>query len=327
MTSNRPLGIAVWGLGSHARRKLVPALGHCCRARLAGVVSRNQVVAAEVAAAAGCIAWPDADAMLADPAVDVVYLSTPTGLHHEHGARALAAGKHLWCEKSLTDSAERSRALVDAARSTGRSLYETFMYRDHPQFERLAGMVAAGELGAIRSLSCRFGIPHQPPGDFRYSAALGGGGLLDMGCYGVDISLALLGAPLDVVASGRRRPAGFEVDIDGWALLRAGSGARALIEWGYGASYRNELLVWGESQSVFADRIFSKPPDLETSLVVADATGTPRAEPIPAANAFTRMIDRLADCLDDSDARESHLRQIEHQSAVMSAIAAGPIDH
>ena len=105
----RELGVAIWGLGPHALRNLVPAVRETSGLALRGVCSRNAEVVARAAAGVGCAGWTDPAVMLADPAVEAVYLSTPIGLHADQGRAVLAAGKHLWCEKPLAANANEWR--------------------------------------------------------------------------------------------------------------------------------------------------------------------------------------------------------------------------
>lgn len=309
----------MWGLGGHAVHKIVPALVACNATALVGVCSRRAEVADEVAARVGCRTWSDPEAMLADRDVDVVYIATATGTHDAQVARALALGKHVWCEKSLTDVPARSLALVAQARRGGLALCEAFMFLHHPQFRRVHAL--AGELGGVVSVTSRFGIPHQDRSGFRYSHKLGGGALLDVGCYPLRAALALLG-DVEVVAAGRSGGAGFEVDLDGWAVLAAAGGARAVLEWGYGVGYRNELSVWGRTGSLDAARIFSKPAQLVASIDVADATGTRRREELAPADPFVVMFDALEATVRDGDARVREWTAAEAQARLLAQVLA-----
>jgi predicted dehydrogenase len=315
--------VAVWGLGGHALRRVLPALTRCRRTTLRGIATRNLAIGRATAEQYGCLAWDSPDAMLSDPDVDAVYVATPTGVHHEHGTRVLEAGKHLFCEKSLTDSLDRSLALLSSARARQLALCEAFMYRHHPQFRRAAEIIAGRDFGPVLSLTSRFGIPHQDRSGFRYSRALGGGALLDLGCYPINLALALLGGPLEVTAcSAPRSVESFEVDIDGHAVLTTPSGAQAHLEWGYGRAYRNELFVWGANQSLYADRIFSKPTDFEATLIVSDLHGHSRRESVPAAESFVAMLEAFADATEDAGVRQREWAAAEAQARQLAAIAA-----
>jgi dTDP-3,4-didehydro-2,6-dideoxy-alpha-D-glucose 3-reductase len=325
MTSNvklpdAPLGVAVWGVGPHARRHILPAIKACEATRLVGITTRSEAVGREVSTALDCHYWGNPDDMLADPSVDAVYVATPTGLHHEHGMRVLEADRHLWCEKSLATGPEGASALVAAGRVRGLAVFEAFMYRHHPQFERLVAFLADGQTGRVLSLNCRFGLPPLDNPGFRDTRALGGSALLDVGCYPISIALALLGPELDVAHASHLTPPTQDIDWSGHALLRSPHDGTAFLEWGYDRAYRNDLTVWCEHASFDVDRIFSKPRDLPTTIVQRDRTGRAHRVEVPAADAFATMLARFAAWSTDEVQREMQMVIAEGQARLIQAI-------
>lgn len=320
MRSDTPVRVAVWGVGAHTTKRILPALTACSAVELAGVTSRRADVAAAAAAQHGGRVWTEPAAMLADPAVDAVYVATPTGVHAGHIAAALAAGKHVWCEKSLTRDPADAVRLVAQARAAGLALCEGFMFRHHPHHARVAELLPA--IGPIASLSARFGIPHLDPSNFRYAAAQGGGALLDVGCYPLAAALALLEGPLEVVAADLIAGPGYEVDTEGWAVVRAAGGARAHLEWGYGLGYRNELSLWGHAGSLETQRFFSKLPDHAPVIDVLDRSGARRSEVAAAVDAFVPMFTAFAATAVDGTARRREWADVEAQARLMAAVLA-----
>lgn len=287
------VGVGLWGLGNHARRNILPAFRRSSWAALKGVTTLELGVMAAVAEEEGITAYPDPEEMLGASDIQVVYLAVPTGLHHELGKRILTAGKHLWCEKPLAASHEERAELLSLGEESGLGVLECTMFQDHPQFERIRSIVAGGELGAVRSITSRFGFPHLSSSDFRYQPALGGGALLDAGFYPLSAARLLLNGPLRVLGSRLVTEPPFQVDTRGAALLAAPDGANAFLEWGFGMAYRNELEVWGEDGSLFAGRVFSKPPTLGTNVRIMRQSGEVLEEEIPPADHFARMLDRF----------------------------------
>lgn len=139
--------------------------------------------------------------MLADPAVDAVYNPLPNGLHGRWTLAALAAGKHVLCEKPFTANAEEARTVADAAAATDRVVMEAFHYRYHPLAARMAEIVGSGELGALRSVEASFCFPLPRFADIRYRFDLAGGALMDAGCYAVHMVRLLGGGEPEVVAA------------------------------------------------------------------------------------------------------------------------------
>jgi dTDP-3,4-didehydro-2,6-dideoxy-alpha-D-glucose 3-reductase len=289
------LGLGIWTLGNHARRNLVPAALEAPSWALRGVTSRDPEACEAVSAETGARAFPNADAMLADGMIDAVLIASPNGLHFEQARRALLAGKHVFVEKSLAGSLAEAELLLAMAEERGLVLAECFMYAFHPQFEALADLLSSGALGPIRTVSARFGFPHLAASDIRYSRDLQGGALLDAGAYCISALRALLGGNASVSWARLERSPAFEVDIGGSAALTTEDLA-GLADWGFGRAYRNEIELWTERATVRASRAFSKPPTLETEIVIVHQENNRReVRAIPAANHFVRMLECFAE--------------------------------
>ena len=139
--------------------------------------------------------------LLADPDVDAVYISLPNSMHVDWSVRALEAGKHVLCEKPLARSVEPVERAFDAADAAGRVLAEAFMWRHHPQAQRLVELLPrVGELRVVRAqFSFALGSL-DPASNIRLSAELEGGALMDVGCYCVSAARLVAGEPVAVTA-------------------------------------------------------------------------------------------------------------------------------
>jgi len=318
-----PARVAVWGLGHHAVANILPAVAATEGLELYGVCSRSAEVVADCLRAWACRGWREPGEMLQDPAVDAVYVATPIGLHAAHGRLVLGAGKHLWCEKPLTAALDDTLGLVGEAQRRNASLCEGFMYLYHPQFERLRGYLSDGTLGAIRSLTCRFGIPQLERPGFRDDPALGGGALLDVGCYPVSAIHALFpGEDVRVACAAVEARSGAGVDTDGQALVVLSGGARAYLEWRTGCAYRNEIDLWGENGSVSTQRIFSKPADYVPQFHRRDARGAQTTEDGRPGNHFVHMLRAFRGTIDDPAAAEDERLRIVRRAQTMHMIRA-----
>ena len=163
------------------------------------------------------------DALVDDPGVDAVYVSTPHPMHAEWAIRCAEAGKHVLCEKPMTLNEADTMAVVEAARRNDVFLMEAFMYRCHPQTERLAGLLRSGVIGDVKLVRATFGfrLPHDPE-ERHLANGLGGGGILDVGCYTVSMSRLVAATALGVeVAEPREMHAvghvGAETRVDEYA--------------------------------------------------------------------------------------------------------------
>lgn len=313
-------GVAVWGVGSHARRNAIPALARCPDLRLVGLMTRAKHVLEEQAARFGCEAWSSPEAMLGSPDVQAVYLATPTGLHHEHGLQVLRSGRHLWCEKALTDSLKGSAELVATSEERDLALCEAFMYMHHPQFQRIREWIEDGAIGKLRSITARFGFPHLDPANVRYVQELGGGALLDVGVYPLSVALAISEEAPRGVHAYLDRDERFSVDTAGSALLRFPSGVHALLDWGYGRAYRNEFEVWGEGGTIFAERAFSKPSDLSPPLKLRRQDGEVLEEGIEPTDHFVKMFSAFAATLNDAALRTEYRARALRQARLVSSV-------
>jgi xylose dehydrogenase (NAD/NADP) len=150
------------------------------------------------------------DALLADPSVDAVYISLPNELHHEWSLRAIAAGKHVLCEKPYSRSADEVQTAFAAAEAAGVVLAEALMWRHHPQALRLAALAGGGSIGDLRMVRAAFSFPLSDPRDARLLEGRAGGGVMDVGCYCISAARMLAGEPLGVTAEQVSAPSGVD---------------------------------------------------------------------------------------------------------------------
>jgi predicted dehydrogenase len=123
------------------------------------------------------------------PEVDAVYNALPNSMHHEWTLAALAAGKHVLCEKPLASDARQAREMFDAAERAGRVLVEAFMYRSHPQTLAALDAVRSGAIGELKLIRTSFCYrTRRIESNIRFDPKLAGGGLMDIGCYCIDFS-------------------------------------------------------------------------------------------------------------------------------------------
>lgn len=222
---SEPLRWGILGTGVIAG-KFAAQLPQSARGELAAVGSRAAESARRFAHPFGGTAHAGYEALLADPAVEAVYVSTPNALHKEWTIRALEAGKHVLCEKPVAASAAEAEAMFEAAGRAGCLLVEAFMYRCHPAVQKLIRMVHQGAVGELKLIRTHFtSLRAYSPGDTRFDPQLAGGSLMDLGCYCVNFARALAGCePTAVHAAGHLHPSGVDhyvagtLDFDGHVL-------------------------------------------------------------------------------------------------------------
>ena len=193
-----------WGLLSTARinERLIPAIRASRRNTLLAVASRNKERAQAYAKLWNIpYAYGTYEQMLADPAINVVYLSLPNHLHTEWAIKCAEAGKHVLCEKPIAITTEEVAQMAQAAQQHGVIIQEAAMMRFHPQTRYLRELVAKGTIGEIRLIRGVFAFTLENPGDIRLDTDMGGGSLWDLGSYCVSFARTVLQAePVEVSA-------------------------------------------------------------------------------------------------------------------------------
>lgn len=188
-----------WGVLSTARigtEKVIPAmqLGEYCT--VTAIASRQLEKAQAAARRLGIEkTYGSYEELLADPDIDAVYLPLPNHLHVPWAIKALKAGKHVLCEKPIGLNAAEAQELLEASRKFPRlKVMEAFMYRHHPQWQWAKKRVSEGKIGELRTIQFFFSYYNSDPNNIRNKADIGGGGLMDIGCYCISLSRFIFGA-------------------------------------------------------------------------------------------------------------------------------------
>jgi predicted dehydrogenase len=236
-------------------------------------------------------AYGSYEQVLADPAVAAVYVALPNHLHRPWTLAALAAGKHVLCEKPLAVSAAEAQEMFAAAERAGRLLVEAFMYRCHPQTRAVLDQVRAGSIGKLRLIRTSFCFRiAKPEGNVRFDPAMAGGSLMDVGCYCINFSRLLAGAePSAMHAVGHLHPGGVD-DYAAGTLVFPGGELLASFTCGMTVHASNTAWVCGD-QGYLEIPVPWKPPVQKASFTLARCTppridGAAAATPAPPRQSF-----------------------------------------
>jgi predicted dehydrogenase len=291
-----------WGILSTADiavRKVIPGIRRAARCEVTAIASRDGELAR---AAADRLGIPSAhgsyESLLADPALDAVYIPLPNHLHAEWTIAALRAGKHVLCEKPLAMTAGDAQRMVEVARATGLHLMEAFMYRHHPTWVAVRDYIESGRIGAMTAVQSWFSYFNDDPANIRNIVDYGGGALFDIGCYSVNLSRMLFGGePRRVQASLRRDPAS-GVDVLTSGILDFDGGIATFT-----CSTRSEsdqrVDIYGTTGRISIEIPFNIPPDRPTRLFLT-AGGDPPVAPatevveFPTADPYAVEFERFA---------------------------------
>ncbi len=307
-----------WGLLSTARinRALIGPINESPRSRLLAVGSRDAANAQQYAAK-----WhiPRAhgsyEALLADPEVDVVYISLPNSLHAEWTVKALEAGKHVLCEKPLAVSVDEVDAVIQAARRSGRVAAEAFMYRHHPQTIKVKEIVDSRQLGSVQLVRGAFTFQINSEEDIRLQGSLAGGGVWDLGCYPISFTRYIFGAEPEEVFGWQVAGAG-GVDESFCGQMRFPGGKMAYFDCGFRLPFRMEMEIVGSEGILHVPMAFK--PGLQAAFILRRGDAEERIE-TAAQELYRGEVEDMADAvLLGKPPRLS----LEHSRANVAAISA-----
>jgi predicted dehydrogenase len=294
-----------WGILGTARiavNKVIPALQKSSLGTVAAIASRDGAKARAVAAQLGIARAHDSyEALLADPGIDAVYIPLPNHLHVPWSLRALAAGKHVLCEKPIALNAREAAELAEAARRFPRlKIMEAFMYRFHPQWLRARAIVASGGIGELRALHSHFSYWNVDPNNVRNQAAIGGGGMMDIGCYCLSFARWIFGAEPGRVLGVADLDPGFGTDRLASGLLDFGRGTASFTCSTQLVPYQRAQ-IFGTEGRLEIEIPCNAPPDQPTRLWHQRAGGAAEEITFPICDQYTLQADAFARAvLDDT---------------------------
>ena len=293
-----------WGIMSTAKiglEKVIPAMqkGDLCDIR--AIASRDPARAREAGQRLGIPRTYGAyEELLADAEIEAVYIPLPNHLHVEWSIKALAAGKHVLCEKPLGLTAATGRELLAAAEDHPHlKIMEGFMYRHHPQWQRTRLLVDRGKIGELRAIQSFFAYYNVAPGNIRNRADAGGGGLMDIRCYPISLARFLFDAePLRVCCVMELDPV-FKTDRQVSGIMVFGAGT-ATFTCGTQLAPFQRVNILGTDGRIEVEIPFNAPPDQPCRLWFQSGTQI-EAIQLPVCDQYTIQADLFSKAvLDDA---------------------------
>ena len=294
-----------WGILSTAKigvKAVIPAIQQSNNGVVAAIASRDPMRAQETAKALGIArAFGSYDAMLESSDIDAVYIPLPNNLHREWTIRAAERGKHILCEKPFALNAAQVDEMIAAAKQHRVLLMEAFMYRFHPQFAKLKSLIAAGAIGQVQTIRSAFCFLRNRPDDIRIKKETGGGALMDVGCYCVNMARLVTDAEPLQVQAGVVMHENKEVDDTFAAVMRFPGDVIAVFDCSFRTDYREWLQVQGTEGRLDVSRPI-KPMNQPAEIILrrgekADATFESTTYTAPAANHYQLMVEHFADAV------------------------------
>ena len=271
---------------------VLPAIAKSNNGSVVAIASRDPQKARKAAEAyPGAKVADSYEGLLADPNVDAVYIPLVNSLHKEWTLRALAAEKHVLCEKPLAMNAVEAGEMAVAAESSGKHLMEAFMYWFHPRTRRFVE-----GLRDPMYVQASFGFTMSRKDDYRAHAELGGGSLLDVGCYVVSVSRLVLGEPSNVYARSRMVDG---VDRTTSALLQFDGGKTASVFASFESPEVQELTVVARDGVQRLEQPFSSREEADSYQLMVESFGEsvlydrPVAIPLRESIANMKVLDAI----------------------------------
>jgi predicted dehydrogenase len=328
----KKLGWALVGLGSLSINQIMPAFAKCEKSKLVAFVSGHRDKADKLAArygveAANIYNYENFDTIRNNPAIDIVYVVLPNGMHAEYTARALAAGKHVLCEKPMANSPAECEQMIAAATKAARKLMIAYRLRYEPYNNALIKVARDQEFGRTRVVLADAGFPIGDPTQWRLNKKLSGGGsLMDIGIYALNASRYLTGEePVELNAmidTTPNDPRFREVEENVLFQLRFPSGVIANCTSSYGAPFNRFRVVgtngWAELE-----------PALSYSGLRMRAGAGSRVEERlhPVVDHFGAEMDHMSDSVTNDKTPltpgEEGLKDMRIISAIYQAAAGG----
>ncbi len=312
-----------WGVLSTAnigRKKVIPAIQASERGEVAAVASRSEANARAFADELGIPnAYGSYEALLRDPNIDAIYNPLPNHLHVPLSIQALEAGKHVLCEKPISLDTEDLQALKKAAKAhPQQKLMEAFMYRFHPQWLQVKEWLERRDLGQVRTYNAFFAYNNRDEENIRNLPDIGGGGLMDIGCYGISSARHVYNSePVRVVGSVQPL-AGYDVDCLSSAIMEFPDGTATFT-----VTTKTEATQWaeihGEKGMIRLEKPFNPEPGDENRVTLV-LKGEKQVFSFPEADQYQLMVDAFARSVQEQTPVPTPLWDAEANMRIIDAL-------
>lgn len=286
-----------------ARDAIMPGIRKSRNGKLAATASRDPADAKRRYGEEDGVRIMGYEELLADPAIDAIYIPLPNSLHAEWAVKAAEAGKPVLCEKPLGLNAAETTRIADAFARAGVPLMESFMYRFHPQHRRVREIIDSGVIGEVLEVRSHLSnnmMSPPDPNNVRMVPELGGGVLLDMGCYVVSSSRMIMQAEPLSIRGWQKVDARFGVDVADGAVLEFPGGRMAVVSCSFETTGLGHYSVIGRHGMIEVPRglvlgLGNFVP--EALIITVDKNGKREEELLPAVDHYQLIIEAFADAI------------------------------
>jgi predicted dehydrogenase len=314
----------VLGVASIATRKVIPAMQRGERSTIAAIASRELGKAQAAAQSMGIPkAYGSYEEMLNDPEIEAIYNPLPNHMHVPWSVKAAEAGKHVLCEKPVSMDAAEAKILLDARNRTGVKIGEAFMVRTHPQWLRTRELIREGRIGELRAIDTHFSYFNTDPQNPRNIHEWGGGALLDIGCYPINLSRFVLGEePTRVMGLVERDPV-FQTDRVTSGIMDFPT-CQSVFVCSTQMNYSQRMIFTGTKVRLQVEIPFNAPIDRPCRLLIDDGRdlfgGGASVETIPTCDQYTVQGDAFSRAIRENGEVPVPLEDAIRNMAVIDAI-------
>lgn len=306
----------VLGAAKIAREKVIPGMLKGRHTEIAAIASRDLGKAREAAQKLGIPqTYGSYEELLADRSIEAIYIPLPNHMHVPWSIRCAEAGKHVLCEKPIGLTTAEARTLIAVRDKSRVKIGEAFMVRCHPQWLRVHELVRAGRIGELRVIAGFFSYFNADPKNIRNQPEIGGGGLMDIGCYPINLARWLFGAePVRVTGMMDRDPQ-MKTDRRTSALMEFPAG-QCLFTCSTQLVPYQRMQLLGTRGRIEVEIPFNAPPDAPTRIFVDQET-----EEFAVCDQYALQGDLFSQAIRDDGPVPVPLEDAAGNMAVIEAIA------
>jgi len=322
--------IVRWGVLSTAKigmEKVTPAIQDTSNCEVVAIASRDRQRAQGAADELGIeTAYGSYQEMLEAPDIDAVYIPLPNDLHKVWVVNAALAGKHVLCEKPISLTSRDAAVMAEACTDAGVLLQEAFMYRHHPSWVESVRLVRSGRIGNLQAVQSWFSYFNDDPRNIRNQIRHGGGAIMDIGCYNINLSRLLFDDEPDSVRATIRTDPDLGVDIVSSAVLSFPGGGQSTFTCSMRSYPFQRVNVIGTDGRIEIEIPFNIPPTVETRirLTNADTPEGGRVLRFPPADQYAIQAELFANAImSGADAPVSATDAIANMATIEAVLSAG----
>ena len=302
--------------GKHSIKNIIPEFEKSPDYNLVGIHARSNKTIELIKNKYKCKITNKLDELINYSNYKMVYISSVPSMHYTLSKFFLNKQKHVLVEKPAVINSYQASILINLAKKNKLVLMEGFMYRFHKQFKKISDLIKREKIEFIEAI---FGFPHLNKHDFRYSKKLGGGALLDAGCYTISIIQNIIKDNMKLVSYNfQNMKSG--VDKKGTANFTTKNHTKCRAIWYFGGIYKNELKIRTLNKEFFIERAFSKPADLLTNIKINSTHQKVLNVNVSKDNHFKKMILHFRKAIYSSKIRDEEYSLIKNQSKYISTL-------